>query len=484
MKIIKSLLFGSALMASAISLNAQDPNFHIYLCYGQSNMEGNAIVENIDKQNIPDRFKMMPAVNYNNPKRVMGEWYEAVPPLCREYTGLTPADWFGRTMVENLPEDVRVGVINVAVGGAPIEDLDKDLDPKTLEKKDGWYRDYMKQYDNSPYNRLLECAKKAQEDGVIKGILLHQGESNNGQSDWCKKVKKIYDDLLLDLGLEPNSIPLLVGETVRSEMGGYCGMHNSVIAKLPKTIPTAKVVSSANLEQKGDGLHFTAHSYRVLGCRYATAMLETMGITDPQVSYSEEIPEVPHPDPAEGDFVFDLNTFVPTIFGDGKFNTETGVFIGGQWGFGGWEYNPPIDLSGYKYLVAELNQPEQNGLELRVFDTASYWEEPYSAKFGGGAIVVSELNGMMKNLPSGIVPLDTSEVYRVGFWCYGNSPIHIKHVFATNNNPYESNAVEAIESVYEDGSVYNLQGIRVANTLSEVTLPGLYIVNGKKILLK
>ncbi|MDE6549499.1 MAG: hypothetical protein K2L22_10935, partial [Muribaculaceae bacterium] len=81
----------------------------------------------------------------------------------------------------------------------------------------------------------------------------------------------------------------------------------------------------------------------------------------------------------------------------------------------------------------------------------------------------------------GITPLNTSEVYRVGFWCYGNSPIHIKHVFATNNNPYESEAVEKVESVNEDCGVYNLQGIRVADSLSEVTYPGLYIANGKKI---
>lgn len=480
MKLLKKLfMIATALASTATMLAEPDPNFHIYLCYGQSNMEGNALIENIDKQNIPDRFKMMAAVNYNNPKRTKGEWYEAMPPLCREGTGLTPVDWFGRTMVENLPEEVRIGVINVAVGGAPIEDLDKDLDPSTLEKKEGWYRNYMKEYDNSPYNRLVECARKAQEDGVIKGILLHQGESNNGQQDWCGKVKKIYDDILSDLGLEPNSIPLLVGETVRTEMGGYCGMHNAVIAKLPNTIPTAKVVSSANLEQKGDGLHFTAHSYRVLGCRYATAMLETMGITDPKVSYSEEIPEIPHPDPSEGDFVFDLNTFNPSIWEKGTFDPATGVFVAGMYGFGGWEYNTPIDLSGYKYLVAELNEPESNGLELRVFDTASYWEKSYEGKFGGGVIVISELDGMMKNLNSGIVPLNTSEVYRVGFWCYGGAPIHIKHVFATNNDPYD--AVAATESVPACQDVYNLQGLRVASSLSEVTVPGIYIVNGKKV---
>ena len=66
-----------------------DPNFHIYLCFGQSNMEGNAAVETKDKQNVPERFVMMPAVNYSSTKK-MGEWSKAVPPLCRPSTGLLP----------------------------------------------------------------------------------------------------------------------------------------------------------------------------------------------------------------------------------------------------------------------------------------------------------------------------------------------------------------------------------------------------------
>ncbi len=135
MKFLKSIIISSAALASTMTMSAQDPNFHIYLCYGQSNMEGNALVENIDKKDIPERFKMMPAVNYNNPKRTMGEWYEAMPPLCRENTGLTPADWFGRTMVENLPEDIKVGVINVAVGGALLKTLTRILIQRLLRRK-------------------------------------------------------------------------------------------------------------------------------------------------------------------------------------------------------------------------------------------------------------------------------------------------------------------------------------------------------------
>lgn len=288
MKILKSLMLGSAVMAAAITADAQDPNFHIYLCIGQSNMEGNARVEQMDRKDVPARFKVMSAVDFNNPKRTKGEWYVAVPPLVREHTGLTPADYFGRTMVDNLPENVTVGVIPVAVGGCKIEHLSKDYDPASVASEAEWFQGFMKAYDNKPYDRLVECAKKAQKDGVIKGILLHQGESNNGDKQWPAKVKKVYDDLLADLGLEPNSIPLIAGEVVSSEKGGICGGHNAIINTLPETLPTAHVVSSAGLPQRGDGLHFTAYGYRELGSRYAKEMLKTMGIDDPKLNYSAE----------------------------------------------------------------------------------------------------------------------------------------------------------------------------------------------------
>ena len=58
-----------------------------------------------------------------------------MPPICREdlvydnpsYRGLGPTDYFGRTMVENTPDNVRIGVICVAVGAAKIEGFYRDI---------------------------------------------------------------------------------------------------------------------------------------------------------------------------------------------------------------------------------------------------------------------------------------------------------------------------------------------------------------------
>ncbi|MCH5237048.1 MAG: hypothetical protein J1E95_04540 [Muribaculaceae bacterium] len=479
-RIITVLLAASSLM----TITAQDPNFHIFLCIGQSNMEGNAQIEQIDRQNVPENFKVFSTVKYNNPPRNQGEWYVAVPPLVRENTGLTPMDYFGRTMVANLPEGYSVGVVPVAIGGCRIEHLDKDFDPADLVNEADWFKNYMLAYDNAPYKRLIECAKEAQKAGVIRGILLHQGESNNGDQQWPAKVKKIYDDILEDLNLDPNSIPLFAGEVVTSAEGGVCGGMNGIINTLPKTLETAHVVSAANLPQKGDGLHFTSHGYRVLGCRYAEAMLNLMGIEDPVIDYEEEKPYTPNPQPSEGDFVFDMTRFVPTIWENGTFDIESGAFHPGLYGFGGWEFAQPIDLSGYKYIVAELSQNEMDGVEFRIFDTASYWEIPYSAKFGGGKLVVAELDGMMKNLNTGIVPLNTAEIYRVGFWGYGGNTTYIKQVFATNNDPYKDASVASLENeAIGFAAVYDMYGRRIAESISDCDLEkGIYICGGKKYL--
>ena len=257
----------------SIIISAPDPDFHIYLAFGQSNMEGNAKIEAQDTANVSPRFKMMAAVDMTSKGRVKGNWYTAVPPLCRDNTGLTPVDYFGRELVDKLPEKITVGVINVAVAGCSIDMFDEDKSQSYLSTAEDWLKGIAALYDNHPYKVLVELGKKAQEDGVIKGILLHQGESNTGDANWPKNVKKIYDNLISDLSLDASKVPLLVGEVVNSDSGGVCGGHNAVIAKVPEVIPNSYVISSSGLASGGDGLHFSASSYREFGKRYAETML-------------------------------------------------------------------------------------------------------------------------------------------------------------------------------------------------------------------
>jgi len=278
MNISLRVLVLTILLVPAINAFAQDKKFYIFLCFGQSNMEGNARIQPQDTVGIDPRFQVLEAVDCPNLNRTKGNWYPAVPPLSRCNTGLTPADYFGRTMVANLPNNVRVGVINVAVGGCKIELFDKDNYQAYVSTAPKWMIGMINQYDGNPYARLVELAKIAQKAGVIKGILLHQGESNPNDSLWTKKVKLVYDNLLHDLHLKAKKVPLLAGETVNADQGGICAGMNRIIATLPQMIKNARVISSAGCPDAADNLHFTAEGYRMLGKRYAEQMLKLLGI--------------------------------------------------------------------------------------------------------------------------------------------------------------------------------------------------------------
>lgn len=240
-------------------------------------MEGNAKVEAQDTIAVDSRFQVLQAVDCSARGRIKDIWYTAIPPLARCTTGLTPADYFGRTLVANLPGNIKVGIINVSVAGAKIEIFEKDSYQSYLSTAPGWMKSIATEYGGNPYARLIELARLAQKSGVIKGVLLHQGESNPNDTLWTIKVKGIYDNLIRDLKLKPKKVPLLAGEVVNADHGGVCAAMNKIIATLPQAVANSQVISSAGCASSPDHLHFTAEGYRLLGKRYGEAMLSLLG---------------------------------------------------------------------------------------------------------------------------------------------------------------------------------------------------------------
>jgi hypothetical protein len=271
------LLLLTTCLAAPAAAQQPDPNFYVFLCFGQSNMEGGGRIEEQDKT-VDERFQLLAAVDAPNLGREMGHWYAAVPPLCRGNSRLGPADYFGRTLIGGLPQHIRVGVINVSVAGTKIELFDEDTMAAYAEKAEPWKANIIKAYAGNPYQRLVAMAKVAQREGVIKGVLLHQGESNTNDKEWPRKVKAIYDRLLGDLNLNSAAVPLLAGELVHADQNGACASMNAIIATLPEVIPTAHVVSSAGLPSTPDRLHFTSEGYREFGKRYGETMLPLLDV--------------------------------------------------------------------------------------------------------------------------------------------------------------------------------------------------------------
>ena len=277
----KTILSVALMLMPILGAKAEvDPNFYIYICFGQSNMEGNAQWEAQDV-GVDPRFQMLATCNFTSPNRTLGNWYTAECPIVSPVGKLGPSDYFGRTMVKELP-DKKIGVIAVAMGGSPIEMFDKDL---YLQKYKDNYNEWWAQiarnyYGENPYGRIIEMAKKAQKVGVIKGILLHQGESNCGDPNWPNMVKKIYKDMLRDLKLRAADVPIFVGEVEYkgdAPQSGGCESHNVQVNRIPEVIPTGHVVSAKGLPGNGqDPWHFSAAGYRTLGKRYAEKVLDVM----------------------------------------------------------------------------------------------------------------------------------------------------------------------------------------------------------------
>lgn len=252
-----------------------DPNFHIYLMFGQSNMEGSAPIEAQDRT-TNDRVKVMSNLNCSNLGRTYGNWYLASPPLNRCWSGLGPGDYFGKTMADGMASSITIGLVPAAISGTPIELYQKSA-PIGRNGQD------MPTQFSGGYAWLLDMAQKAQQVGVIKGIIFHQGESDTADPLWKDQVKEIVTDLRRDLGI--GDVPFLAGELLYADYQSCCHWHNTEINKLPGIISNAFVVSAMGLPGM-DEAHFTSESYRELGKRYAQIMLEKIDRNNSSTSSS------------------------------------------------------------------------------------------------------------------------------------------------------------------------------------------------------
>ena len=280
---------GLSLFAVTGAIAAPNPNFHIYIAYGQSNMAGNGdIVPAEDQANPPKNFIMLASHNANASQRSgktnqsfkTGEWVAAIPPMFHPFENLSPADYFGRAMVDSLP-GVTVGIIPVAIGAVSIRAFDKDQyeayfrgDGKDIMSW-GWPKDY----DNNPPGRILELAKKAKEVGIIKGFIFHQGESDGTDANWRKTVYKTYKDVIDALGLDENEVPFVAGELLQ-EGNNCCGSKNGGIRELKNNFKKFGLASSKGLQGNGkDPYHFGRAGVIELGKRYCSEMLKLIDKT-------------------------------------------------------------------------------------------------------------------------------------------------------------------------------------------------------------
>ena len=227
---------------------------HLYLLIGQSNMAGRGTVEAADEVPHPRVLSLDP----------IGRWRMAIDPLHQDKpsAGLGLGSWFGRGMADATPEAV-IGLIPAAVGGTPLS---------------RWMRG------GDLYQHAVEQAKLAQAQGVLKGILWHQGENDSDTEEHAKSYAARLAQVIADLrkDLEVADVPFVagkLGEFLVSEPRldtPQAGLVNSQLTTLTQRVTRFGLVESANLTSMPDKIHFDSPSLREFGRRYAERMKQLL----------------------------------------------------------------------------------------------------------------------------------------------------------------------------------------------------------------
>ncbi|KDN55443.1 sialate O-acetylesterase [Flavobacterium seoulense] len=234
-----------------------DTNMDLYLLVGQSNMAGRG---KIDSNELKVQQNILMLDKNNN-------WVPAQDPMHfdKPSAGVGPGISFAQAMLEGKKK-TTIGLIPCAWGGSPIK----------------VWQPGAKYFNNFPYDEAIARAKVAMQKGQLKGILWHQGESDNdaGRSKvYLQKLQELIANFRKDLNA-PN-LPFIAGEIGRFNKENFI---NPIVNQLPEEVANTAVVSSEGLTDRGDHLHFNTASARELGKRYAEAMKKLLKDTSKPTS--------------------------------------------------------------------------------------------------------------------------------------------------------------------------------------------------------
>lgn len=243
------------LSCSILSVKADEPlpppeKFDLFILAGQSNMAGRGALDDASAK-APPRVLKWTSANH---------WAPATEPLHWD-KGVAGAG-LGRSFAEAVTEkypDLTVGLIPTACGGSPIS---------------AWAPgEFHGQTGSHPYDDCIARAKSAAQNGKIKAILWHQGESDNNPAAaavYEEKLRELIARFRADLGIP--DLPFLIGQL--GQFPDQPWSESMVVIdqaqqNIARTTPGVYFVSSEGLLSKGDNVHFNTESLREFGKRYA-----------------------------------------------------------------------------------------------------------------------------------------------------------------------------------------------------------------------
>ncbi len=258
LRLFRSVTLCLLLATASCTLFEKKPeqaDFQIFLLAGQSNMAGRGAVAEQDKEIHPRVFALSKE----------GVWKPAVAPIHydKKWAGTGLGKSFAVALAEENP-DIIVGLVPAACGGSPIE---------------SWQPGgYHKQTKSHPYDDAVARSKRAMENGTLKAILWHQGES-----DCTSEKAQVYKEKLIQMiarfrrDFKNPKLPVIIGQLGRFPEKPWSDAKKTVDRahrEIADVMPFVAFVPSEGLACKKDNVHFDSPSLRAFGKRYAEAYLE------------------------------------------------------------------------------------------------------------------------------------------------------------------------------------------------------------------
>ncbi|MDP4290857.1 MAG: sialate O-acetylesterase [Bacteroidota bacterium] len=245
----------------------------VFILAGQSNMSGRGKVEAQDTVSTPRVLSI-------NKK---GEIVAAREPLNfnePKMQGLGCGLAFGKEMLNDIPDDVSILVLQTAVGGSSINQWITNSTHRGIPL-----------FSNFKYN--VEIGKQY---GTIKAILWHQGESDANPEG----IRQRQNDLstlfkMFRSTVGNDSLPVLLGDlgsfSKTPALFSQINEQNRIYAASDRF---TSVISTSDLHHRGDSLHFNSEGQREMGKRFAHEYIRKFGAKKPIVVLTFDDGSVTH----------------------------------------------------------------------------------------------------------------------------------------------------------------------------------------------
>ncbi|WP_407846916.1 sialate O-acetylesterase [Chryseobacterium sp. KCF3-3] len=231
---------------------------HSFLMIGQSNMAGRGYAKE-----VPPIFDEHIKMQRNGLWQIMSEPIN----FDRPSSGVSLASSFAAAWRLDNEQD-EIGLIPCADGGTSLDD---------------WA------VGSALFENAVSQARLAQRTSEIKGILWHQGESDCSPEK-AEKYQEKFSEIINALRQKLNipEVPLIIGglgDFLPKGILGQYFIHYSLVNReleyFAQSHENCYFVTAKDLDSNPDGIHFNAHSQRLLGIRYYQAYRDLKDISNP-----------------------------------------------------------------------------------------------------------------------------------------------------------------------------------------------------------